>query len=249
VALSSYITSLIKFTDFPDDLIAGNLFCNTWKYFDRLEKDGIGDATEMTQSVLQTEYENRFLNRRYSIRLVDSDLCNTPIYCMFAYYSKKYIQPQIIKLPKSLLNDVGKYQYAVIITDVKEFLQRVNVHLPDFCYSPIHYINYSDLRGKSVRNPIISKDSQKFGHQQEFRLYNHNIAITRKTDFDIPGITKIPGIEINGLFAERFPTEDMGDIAIKVPITEIFNGIQVDLKIDWNFCHIRNLVKNQSTQY
>lgn len=243
MALSSYITSLIKFTDFPDDLIAGRLFCNTWEYFDKLEKNGIGDSTEMTQSVLQTEYENRALNRRYSIRLVDPDLRFTPVYCMFACYSKKFVQPPIIKLPKSLMADVGKNKFAVILTDVKEFLHRINRNLPDFYYSPIQYIDYSNLFGKTLFMPIIKKDYQKFNHQQEFRLYNHKIAITRQADFDIPGITKIPGIAINGTLAERFPTEDMSDITIKVPTDQVFKGVPVDLKIDWDYCHKRNLVK------
>lgn len=241
--MSNYIVSIIKFTDFPDDLIDGKLFCNTWEYFDKLEKNGIGDSTEMTQSVLQTEYENRALNRRYSIRLVNPDLRFTPVYCMFACYSKKYIQPPIIKLPKSLQDDVGKYQYAVIITDVKEFINRINLHLPDFCYSSIHYINYNNLRGKTIYNPIIKKDNQKYGHQQEFRFYNHKIAITRRTDFDIPGITKIPGFEINRTLAEKFSTETMGDIAIKVPTDQVFKGVPIELKIDWDYCHKRNLVK------
>jgi hypothetical protein len=235
--MSSYIVSLIKFTDYPDDLINGKLFCNTWEYFDKLEKDGIGDSSEMTQSVLQTEYENRALNRRYKIRLVDSNLRFTPVYCMFAYYSKKYIQPPIIKLPKSLEDDLGKYQYAVIIADVKEFIHKINLHLPDFCYSPIHYIDYSNVRGKTIYNPIIRKDFRKYGHQQEFRFYNHKIAITRRTDFDNPGITKIPGIEINGNLAEIFPTEDMSNIASKVPTEQVFQGVSIDLKIDWDYCH------------
>lgn len=243
--MSSYIVSLIKFTDYPDDLIDGKLFCNTWDYFDKLEKNGIGDSTEMTQSVLQTEYENRTLNRRYSIRLVDSDSRFTPIYCMFACYSKKYIHPPIIKLPKTLMDDVGGYQYAVIIADVKEFIHRIYLHLPDFCYAPIQYIDYGNVRGKTIYNPIIKKDFRNYGHQQEFRFYNPKIAITRRTDFDIPGITKIPGIEINGNLAEKFSTEDMSDIASKVPTEQVFQGVSIDLKIDWDYSHKNHLFKEK----
>lgn len=132
----------------------------------------------------------------------------------------------------------------MIITDVKEFLHRINLHLPGFCYSPIHYIDYSNLFGKTLFLPILKKDYRKFKHQQEFRLYNHKIAITRQSDFNFPGVTKIPGIEINGTLAERFPTEDMSDIIINVPTDQVFKGVLVDLKIDWNYCHKNKLKKD-----
>ena len=35
--MSSYITSLVKFTDYPEDLIGGQLYCNTWEYFDKFD--------------------------------------------------------------------------------------------------------------------------------------------------------------------------------------------------------------------
>jgi hypothetical protein len=124
-----------------------------------------------------------------------------------------------------------------------QFIYRINLFLPDFCYSPIHYIDYSNVRGKTIYNPIIKKDFRKYGHQQEFRFYNHKVAITRRPDFDIPGITKIPGIEINRTLAEKFSTETMGDIAIKVPTDQVFKGIPIDLKIDWNYCHRNRLIK------
>ena len=54
VALSSYVTSLKKFTNFPGDLLAGRLFYITWECIDQLEKDG---------SVYWSEIVRNFLSR------------------------------------------------------------------------------------------------------------------------------------------------------------------------------------------
>jgi hypothetical protein len=241
--MSSYITSLIKFTDFPEDFVNGDLFCNTWEYFEQLEKRGIGDSSEMTQSILKTVYVNEASGKKYSTRLVDSDLMYSPIFCMSAIYSKKFKQESIVKIPKRISDQTGDYKAAVIITDVKEFLGRINKRLPYFCYSPIDYIDYGNIFGKTIYQPILKKDKGKFGFQQEFRIYCQTLAITRKAEFDIPGIEKNSGIEINGNLAAKFSIGDISDIAKEFGIDEINSGVKIDLNIDWNYCHNKNLRK------
>ena len=243
--MSSYITSLVKFTDHTEDFINGDLYCNTWEYFDKLEKKGIGDLTEMTQVTLKTEYENRIMGLRFTIRLTYEDLCYTPVFCMYSYYSKIFQQSPIIKLPKIPSEGIGSYKSAVLITDVKEFLNRINKKQPSFCYSPIKYIYFDNQRrGKTIDKKITKKDKCN-EYQQEFRIYDHSIAITRREDFDIPGIKKIPGIDGNGNLAEKFPIGNLSDIAKKYSLDELFQGVKIELNIDWEYCHKNKLVKEQ----
>jgi len=202
----------------------------------------------MTQAVLKTVYENKVLNRRYPIRLVNEDLCYTPVFCMYAWYSKKYQQSQKFKLPEMIAEDISSYKFAVLITDVKEFLNKINKQLPSFCYSPINYIDYTNLRGKVIFEPIIKKDKYKYGHQQEFRIYDHSIAITRREDFNIPGVMNIPGIENNGNLAEKFSIGNLNDITKIYTLDELLHGVRIELNIDWDYCHKNNLVKNSNLE-
>jgi len=233
--MSSYITSLIKITDFPETLINGELYCNTWESFDKEERKEVGDNTELTAAVLNTEI--RFMNRRYYTRLINSDTLYTPIFCMTALYSKKYIKPTFIKLWDERFRKFG--QYAVVITDVKEFLFRLNEQQPGFCFAPVEYIDFAKLCGKAVYKPIIKKDKYLFGYQQEFRIYNHSIALTIDKNFNVPGIQKINAT------AKKFFIGDLHDIAIEYNNTDqLFDGVSVNLKVDWNYCHKTNLVKD-----
>ena len=243
--MCNYITSLIKFTDHPEDFINGKLYCNTWEYFNKLKKKGVGDSNEMTQAILATEYENKILNKRYSFHFVNNDNLHTPVFCMYSYSSKKYKHPLIIKLPKIILKDIGSYKHAVIITNVKKFLNRIEKEQPSFCYRPIEYISFDNCRGKAIVEPITKKDKYDHEHQQEFRIYDHSIAITRKKDFNVPGTKKISGFYNNGNLAAKFFIGNLSDITKTHTPSELFDGIRIELDIDWDYCQKNNLVKKR----
>jgi hypothetical protein len=213
-----HIISLIKITNFPEDVILGNLYCNRLQYYREAELQEIGDKFEAT-AVSKQWY-----------RLVDNDLLSCPIFCMYTIEARKQDDTTTILLKDEELKKFGRY--AVVITDVKEFIKRINTNLSEFSYEAVRYIDMKNPEGidkYAIFNPIATKDNS-FNHQKEFRIFSHLWALASNADFQIPNVKYISER------SKKFPIGDLSGICKQFKTDELFSGINVELKIDWDFC-------------
>jgi len=102
--------------------------------------------------------------------------------------------------------------------------------LSGFSYGLIDYINFNNLTEKdrfAFRNPILQKDRNTFGHQQEFQIYNTHYAITNDKIFDDPTKEIILPNEFRATF---FSIGDIEDIAEVYSMDELFSGVEVSIQ-------------------
>ncbi|MGD0342976.1 MAG: hypothetical protein ABSA76_14845, partial [Bacteroidales bacterium] len=169
-----YIAALIKFTDHPCDFLGGNLYCHNINYF-----------REMEFKQIHRQYEGTALSKKKNnieINFVITD--PFPAFCMYSVEVKSQNKPHI-QITDERLKKFGKY--AVIVTDVKEFLKRINQYQPKFLYQSVRYINYDDQEKKSILNyePITIKYDY-FRYEHEFRIFSYKYLLLKETLDKIP---------------------------------------------------------------
>ncbi|KLU60278.1 hypothetical protein CEB3_c31290 [Peptococcaceae bacterium CEB3] len=214
--MKKYLVALIKITDHPEDLVEGNLYCNRLGYFVESEEKEIGDSKEATAIVSRP---HNIFNRLYRFNIQDSELLNSPVFCLYGVLGDKYCDTSKIHFDNKRLMAFG--ERAVIIKDVRRFLNQVDKNQPQFSYSIVRYIDFSNPRGEDERaifNPIVKKDL-RFRYQKEFRIYSHHVDLEGAKTFYIGDLRN---------FTEICETE------------ELYVGKDVDLKVDWNHCDINN---------
>lgn len=161
---------------------------------------------------------------------------------MYSLYiqGKDFLRCNRVKLNDERLKKFGTH--AVVIKDVKKFLNKIKLSEQDFNYSLVRYKEYINSTRKIMvtGNPVTCKDIS-FKHQQEFRIYNNSMALTRNPDYD-------------GFAEQYFDTkyitniESLKDIAEICTVDELFNGKEISFSMDWNFNKIKNL-KLRSNKY
>ncbi len=228
---SSYIVALIKFVKEREHALTflnGKLFCKPWVSFKEIEAKQRGDKLELVASKLQTRVHLSALNRSYSFWLEDGDNRFTPVFCMYHMSSRKSTASINIQLGSDELKEFGNY--GVVVRNAGEFINRINRSLPGFSYGLIDYINFNNLSEKdrfAFRNPILQKDLNTFGHQQEFRIYNTHYAITNDKILDDPTKEIILPNEFNATF---FSIGNIEDIAEIYSMDELFSGVEVSIQ-------------------
>lgn len=239
--MKKYITALIKLTNHPKDFLNGNLYCNTWEYMSIKY-----DKSEMIHSFSKFQFRNPWIKSLTKLGYYDEMLKDMPMFCMFAYYSEDKIIPHKIKISKKVAKTLCSPKRAIVITDVKKFINQVQTKLPDFFYESIDYVDYTKYLGITFFNPITTKDGNYFYHENEFRIYAPNYALTRKITFDYEelGFKIFPGlINDEKMISEKFNIGDIRKIAFECSADELVNGIKKELIIDWSYCHRDQLIK------
>ena len=228
---SSYVVALIKFVKEREHaltFLSGKLFCKPWVSFKEIEEKQRGDKLELVASKLQTRIHLSTLNRSYSFWLEDGGNRFTPVFCMYHVSSRKRTASIKIQLESDDLKEFGNY--GVVVKNTGEFIDRINRSLPGFSHGLIDYINFNKLTEKdrsAFRNPILQKDLNTFGHQQEFRIYNTHYAITNDKIFDDPTKEIILPNEFRATF---FSIGDIEDIAEIYSMDELFSGVEVSIQ-------------------
>ena len=208
---TSYIISLLKITDFPDDFLNGYLYCNRLNYHREAEEKERGDKNEGLAVSNQ-----RF--KPYTLKIYNTDLFYYPTFCMLYIYSNKRSFSNKVKLDNEKLKKFGSY--TVIITDVKEFINRVERNIPNVHCEVVRYIDFNTLQGVdelAIYNPIATKD-KNFSYQQEFRIYVHRF------------------VDNDNFCPIRYTIGDLHDIGIQFPTSDLYRGVDVELNIDWDYC-------------
>ena len=230
-----YIKALIKVTSeksYAEDFREGKLYMNELRYFTKCEKKELEDRLEGRAASIT--YKNMWVN------LVDSmDLCR-PVFCMYGLYDTKFGNTHFVSICDKMRYFGG---YAVIVTNVAEFLRRLDRIGVEF--SPIKYQNVDkhNLDSRIPYNPIYRK-AEYFKYQQEFRLVKSGLYLTKNSA---------------AKYVE-FQTSDDGHCELFVPgglqdITSPVLSIEhllwperydVDLTVDWDSVSCSNYIKYEN---
>lgn len=254
--MKEYIIALVKVfkeKTWAETFRSGQLYMNPISYFIKSDQKQVGDNSEAT--AIFKKYEVGFLDKqlfRYNLRVVDGVVINSPAFCMYAIYYSDYYRYGKIKLLSNEMKNFG--QYAVVVTNVRAFLERIEQKERQLDYSFIKYIDFSTIDG-TVFNPIVKK-SKTYKHQKEFRVFSNTIVISsnysdiEKDEFN--SIKYVDSDHYDGFI------DDISSITSEVLFTdELINGINLQLNIDWNFCRKTNLdlttkkmwIKNRGSKY
>jgi hypothetical protein len=231
--MDKFIVSLIKFTNYPDDVINGNLYCNRLKYFRDAEQKEIGDKLE----AIAVRKKYLIGKEPWKVDFVDDDSLTAPVFSMYAVMVSKPYNKRFLKLKDERLKDFGKK--AVVVLDVGNFLKRVRKRQPEFKIELVRYIDYSNLTGidkLAIFNPIATKDKCHFEHQHELRIHSEKIALSKDIDY-VPEYKEV----INEDHI-KIPIGDLRDIAKVHDTDELFNGIDVNLVFDWENCSTKGFL-------
>ena len=103
-----------------------------------------------------------------------NDVLELNVFCMFGVYggSRELTERHAIELPKRCFHEFG--QYAVVITDVKQFLDRVQDAAKRKGYPsefrPVKYYDPSTFHGHMTDIEAVFSKPQNFDYQKEFRI-------------------------------------------------------------------------------
>ena len=238
--MSDYIFALVKVfkeMEWAENFRKGQLFMNPLKYFIKSEKDEIGDCSEATAIILKYDFNLFGKYHEYSYKIGDGTAFHNPVFCMYTIYKSDYERNgNMIKLTNKKMDKFGGY--AVIVTDVRKFLERIKQKASQLKYSRISYIDFSNIRG-AIYYPILKK-SIDYKHQKEFRIFSDQVVIQGGYTDEIKSLfSNVNFIETNHYNA---CIGDIHDLTSKIYHTEdMLCGVTQQINIDWNFCKKQNL--------
>ena len=115
--MKKYIKGLVKVTSqesYAQDFRDGKLYMNELRYFTKCEQRELEDKFEGLS--LAIYYKN------FSFYSIDAMTLCTPVFCMYGLYDSKYGNTKAVSIcPK--MKAFGAY--AVVVTDVQKFLNRI----------------------------------------------------------------------------------------------------------------------------
>lgn len=172
--MEKYIKALIKITSeesHAQDFRNGKLWMNSLGYFHGLEKKEIGDNHE--GRIFSVRYFNTMAN------IVDRPLLCMPIFCLYVVYGDRHTNT-IISIPEKMLT-FG--EYAVVVTDVSEFLNRLKIAGLEF--SPVFYYPAKlDTNSDDFKVPYRPeyRKLHEFQYQSEFRIARPQTMLTKESE-------------------------------------------------------------------
>lgn len=227
-----YIKALVKVTSeesYAEDFRKGKLYMNELRYFTKCEKKELEDKLEGRATSIKC--------KNIRVDLIDSmELCR-PVFCMYGLYDTKFGNTQFVSICKKM-EYFGKY--AVIITNVSEFLRRIDEMGIEF--SPIKYqdVGNYDLDSQIPYNPIYRK-VEYFKYQQEFRLVKPDLYLTKNSPEKYSEFQTLDDDH-----CELFVPGGLQDITSPVlPIEQLLcpERYDVDLIVDWEDVSCSNFIK------
>lgn len=227
-----YVKALVKVTSeksYAEDFRNGKLYMNELRYFTKCEKKELEDKLEgRAASII---YNNMRFN------LVDAmELCR-PVFCMYGLYDTKYRNTHVVSICNKM-QCFGKY--AVVITNVAEFLKRLDRAGVEYSLIKYQNVDKHSLDSQIPYNPIYRK-IEYFKYQQEFRLVKPDLYLTKNS------VDKYSGLQtLDDDHFELFVSEGLQDITSPViPIEEILMPKQyaIDLTVDWDSVSCNNFIK------
>lgn len=228
------IFALIKFTDYADDLLKGDLFMNNLNTFVKEGKEGSigrGDREEVANILImpyiQVYKDGKFILEAQADKLIEQKNENlyAPIYSMFAVTGKDLIiesedeEKVLAKIDLKSL-DVDKFlqefSYTeAVVTNPGLFIKAVGKTFEEKRYNwesgLVNYINLnsnieSEYIDSSRNNELFFRKDSLFAHQREYR-----IVLLNKDTQDVQPVN----------------IGDISDFSAKYPAKEIVEGIRI----------------------
>ena len=225
-----FLAKVFSESQHADDLIKGNLYANTLRYFRNIEGDTTrGDPEEgairpqLEGLALELTSTNSTTGEVDKITITKDDLAAPPsirprwfehlnLFCMYAARTGQFTtisEQNITDFQKQLEmpEDCREFgSHAVLIRNPREFIRRVNLAAENegykVHYGPVHYYD-PDIGTPPIHSPIqtLFLKRKMYEYQKEWRL-----AIDTGTAADCPIIFDIGGIED---IAVRMSTPDL----------------------------------------
>ena len=230
-----YIKALVKVTSeksYAEYFRNGKLYMNELRYFTKCEKKELEDKLEGRAASLH--FQNIWLN------LIDSmELCR-PVFCMYGLYDTKFGNTHFVSICDKMRHFGA---YAVIVTNVSEFLRRLDRMGVEF--SPIKYQNVDkhNLDSRMPYNPIYRK-VEYFKYQQEFRLVKPDLYLAKNS-----GEKYSEFQTSDDDHCELFVPGGLQDITSPVlPIEQLLlpERYAIDLTVDWDSVSCSNFIKYEN---
>ncbi len=229
------IFSLIKFTDYADDLLKGDLFMNNSNTFVQEGKEGSvgrGDREEVANILIKPNiqvYKNgEFFLDAQADKLIEQKNENlyTPIYSMFAVTGKDLIiesedeEKVVAKINLKNL-DVDKFlqefSYTeAVLTIPSLFIEAMEKTFEEKRYNwergLVNYVNFNsnienEYIDSSRNNELFFRKDSLFAHQREYR-----IVLLNKDIQDVQPVN----------------IGDISDFSVKYPAKQIVEGIRIE---------------------
>ena len=230
--MKKYIKGLVKVTSkecYAKNFRDGKLYMNELRYYTKCEQRELGDKLEGRSLTI---YANNV-----PIQCIDSMALCFPVFCMYGLYDSKYGNTKFVSIcPK--MKAFGKY--AVVVTDVQKFLERIEATGLEF--SPVKYQN-PDKNNYDSRIPFRPeyRKVKYFKYQQEFRIRKPDLLLTKNSK------EKYEGLETKDEdHYEHFIPGGLHDITSEIiPIEKILqpNKHSVELSVDWENMVLSNFIK------
>lgn len=186
--MKKYIKGLVKVTSkecYAKNFRDGKLYMNELRYYTKCEQRELGDKLEGRSLTI---YANNV-----PIHCIDSMALCFPVFCMYGLYDSKYGNTKFVSIcPK--MKAFGKY--AVVVTDVQKFLERIEATGLEF--SPVKYQN-PDKNNYDSRIPFRPeyRKVKYFKYQQEFRIRKPDLLLTKTVRKSTKGLKQKTRIIMN----------------------------------------------------
>jgi len=238
--MKEYIVALVKvFKEkaWAENFRNGQLYMNPISYFIKSDQEQVADPSEATAIALKFKAEIGHQQHNYSVRIIDTHSTYNPVFCMYAVYSSDYNRDGKIRLLSDKMKEFGKY--AVVVNNVRAFLEKITEKEKQLDYSCVKYINFSTIKEDAIFYPILKKNLA-YEHQKEFRIFSDTILVqSNYTDAEKDELDSLKFVDSDHY--DGF-IDDINDITSGVLYTdELINGVNLNLSIGWNFCRKTNL--------
>ena len=234
--MKKYIKGLVKVTSkecYAKDFRDGKLYMNELRYFRECEQRELEDKLEGRSLTI---YANNT-----PIHCIDPMALCFPVFCMYGLYDSKYGGTKSVSIcPK--MKAVGKY--AVVVTNVQEFLRRIEKTGLEF--SPVKYQN-SDKNNFDSRVPFRPeyRKVEYFKYQKEFRIKKPDLLLTKNST------EKYDGLETKDEdHYEHFTPGGLHNITSEIiPIEQILQPNKLNIKLvveNWENVELSKFIKYEN---
>lgn len=233
--MNKYIKALVKVTskkEYAEDFRNGNLWMNELRFFRNCEDSEMGDQKEARSGTSKYGYT--------TVNYFElSDLCR-PVFCLYGVYDTKHGNTEFVSLPLKM-KTFGKY--AVIVTDVEKFLERIQSK--DLECGPVKYekMDISNKDYKTPYKPCFHKDDY-FRYQSEFRLLHKSLLLTGNSEEKYEGWTTLD--ETHFLCSIDGGLSDITSEVIDIDKLLNPNRFRVHLSVNWDKLKYKDFVQYEN---
>ena len=230
--MKHYIKALVKVTsqiDYAEDFRKGKLYMNELRYFTKCEQQEMEDKTEgLAGTIFCQDFQINMVN--------DEELCR-PVFCMYELLDTKYGNTSLVSICEKM-KSFGNY--AVIVTNVGAFLERIQTSNLEF--SPVKYqdVELHNIDTLIPYNPIYRK-LKYFKYQQEFRIVEPKIHLIKNSAEKYNSYSTLDADHYEAIIPGGL--EDITSEVIPVDQLLYPNRYPIQLSVDWDKVQVNQYIR------